>query len=247
MRINLRMLLPLALLAGLTYVCGVPRIALAQENPNGSQSQAQQQSTSPGAELAKETREAEGEDENGKLKQSAAVRIVGKLTGLGPHGAYLVCVVFNFAVIVAFILYMGRKSLPGFFRDRTASIQKAMEEAKRASEDANRRLKDVEARLSRLDSEIAELRATGDKEIAAEEERIKAAAAEDARKIVEAASQEIAAAGKAARRELTAFAADLAVKLAAKQIHVDGPTDQALVRNFAQQLAADKGGQKEVR
>ena len=59
-----------------------------------------------------------------------------------------------------------------------------------------------------------------------------------------AAEQEIAAAAKAARRLLTAHAADLAVGLAQKQIHVDASTDQALVRNFAVQLstASDNPG-----
>jgi len=50
-------------------------------------------------------------------------------------------------------------------------------------------------------------------------------------------------AAKAARRELKAYAADLAVSLATKQIHVDPATDQALLRNFAQQLSAN-GGEK---
>ena len=45
--------------------------------------------------------------------------------------------------------------------------------------------------------------ANAEKEAAAEEARIKAAAEEDARKIVESAEQEIAAAAKLARRELT--------------------------------------------
>jgi len=71
-----------------------------------------------------------------------------------------------------------------------------------------------------------------------------AAAEEDARKIIASAEQEIAAAAKAARRQLTAHAADLAVGLAAKQIRVDAATDQALVRDFAAQLgsASDKSG-----
>jgi F-type H+-transporting ATPase subunit b len=56
---------------------------------------------------------------------------------------------------------------------------------------------------------------------------------------VESAEQEIVAATKAARRELTAFTADLAVSLAARQIRVDASTDQKLVRNFAQQLSKD--------
>ena len=88
------------------------------------------------------------------------------------------------------------------------------------------------------------MRDAAEKEGVAEEARIKAAAEEDARKIVASAEQEIAAAAKAARRQLTAHAADLAVGLAQKQIHVDAATDQALVRNFAGELgsAAENSG-----
>jgi F0F1-type ATP synthase membrane subunit b/b' len=57
---------------------------------------------------------------------------------------------------------------------------------------------------------------------------------------VESAQQEIAAAAKSARRELTAYAADLAVGLAQKQIHVDAATDQALVRRFAEELGGSE-------
>jgi len=53
---------------------------------------------------------------------------------------------------------------------------------------------------------------------------------------VESAQHEIAAAGKAARRELMAYAADLAVALAQKQIHVDAATDHALVQRFTGEL-----------
>jgi F-type H+-transporting ATPase subunit b len=155
--------------------------------------------------------------------------------------AYWVCVLLNFVVIAGAILWLSKKNLPGLFRNRTASIQKAMEEARKTSEDANRRLAEVEARLSKLDVEIAGMRAAAEREAATEEQRIKAATEEDARKIVESAEQEIMAAAKSARRELTAYAADLAVSLAKKQIHVDAATDQALLRNFAQQLPTNSG------
>jgi F-type H+-transporting ATPase subunit b len=191
-----------------------------------------------GQQLVKESREAAGEDDNSKLKHSGSVRLVSKLTGLDLESSYWLCMVLNFAVIAGVIFWFSRKSLPGIFRNRTASIQKAMEEARKASEDANRRLGDIESRLSRLDAEIGEMRASVEREAAAEEERIKAAAAEDARKIIASAEAEIAAAAKSARRELTAYAADLAVALARKQIQVDAATDQALVRSFAQHIAA---------
>ena len=189
--------------------------------------------------LAKESREAAGEDDQSQFKHSPSVQLVARLTGLDLEHAYWVCVLLNFVVIGAAIFWLLKKNLPGVFRDRTASIQKAMAEAQKASQDANRRLAEIEARLSRLDVEIGGMRATAEKEVAAEEQRIKAAAEEDRRKIVESAEQEIAAAAKSARRELTAYAADLAVTLAQNQIRVDPATEQALLRDFANQLSVD--------
>ena len=189
--------------------------------------------------------EPAGGDETAQFKHSGSVHLLARLTHLSDDAAYWLAVLINFAIVAAVIVWASKKNLPAVFRNRTASIQKSIEEARRASEDANRRLADIESRLSRLGDEIAQMRVTSEKEAAAEEERIKKAAEEDAKRIVESAEQEITAAAKAARRELTSYAADLAVTLAAKQIHVDAPTDQALVRRFASQLANGKGGKKD--
>lgn len=193
--------------------------------------------------LAHESREAAGEekDETAEFKQSASVSLVSRITGLNLQQSYWFCVVLNFVVVAAAIVWAGKKYLPGAFRARTAAIQKAMQEAQKASEEARRKLAEIESRLAKLDSEIAAMREAAEKEAAAEETRIKAATEDDARKILASAEQEIAAAAKAARRELTAHAADLAVSLAQKQIRVDAATDQALVRNFAGQLGTATG------
>ena len=185
-----------------------------------------------------------GEDETVQFKHSASVQLLARITGLSLDGAYWLAVILNFAIVVGIIVWASKKNLPVMFRNRTASIQKSLEEARKASEDANRRLSDVESRLGHLDDEIHQMRAASEKEAAAEEERIKASAAEEARRISESATQEITAATKAARRELTAYAADLAVSLASKQIHVDTSTDRALVRRFAQQISNDGGSRK---
>jgi len=197
-----------------------------------------------GRQLAEESRQAAGEDETAKFKQSPSVRLVAKLTGLSLQHAYWLSVVLNFAVIAGVLVWAGKKYLPGFFRLRAAQIQSAIAEARQASQEANRRLADIEARLSHLDAEIAQLRATAEKEATAEEARIRAAAEEDARKIVQSTEQEIAAAAKAARRELAAYAATLGVSLAAKRIQIDRPTDQGLVRDFTAQLSAEAGPRK---
>jgi len=197
----------------------------------------------PAQELAHETREAAGEeDETAEFKQSASVQWIAKMTGMSVNHAFLLSDILNFIVIAALIIWAGRKYLPGMFSSRTAAIQKAMQEAQKASEEARRRLAEIESRLMRLDGEIGMMRNAAEKEAAAEEARIQAAAQEDARKMVESAQQEIASAAKTARRELTAYAADLAVTLAQKQIHVDAATDRTLVRNFSDELGSSTGG-----
>jgi F-type H+-transporting ATPase subunit b len=181
--------------------------------------------------------QSSSEDETAQFKHSPSVRRLARITGLSDVGAFWLAVFINFAIVVGVVAWLWNKNVPAAFRNRTALIQKSIEDARRASEDANRRLSEVEARLGRLDEEISSMRALSEKEAAAEEERIKAAAAEDAHRIAESARQEIEAAVKSARRELTAYAADLAVSLATKQIRVDVTADQALVRRFAQQLS----------
>ena len=218
--------------------------ASAQSQPENSDSRHE----SYARELAKKTNEEAGqEDEQDQFKHSPSVQFIAKLTGMSLDHAYWLCVVLNFAVIAIALFWAAKRNLPGMFRNRTADIQKAMREARIASEDANKRLAEIESRLSRLDSEIGTMRAHAEKESVAEELRIKASAEEDARRIVESAEQEIAAATKAARRALTAYAADLAVALATRQIHVDSPTDQALVRSFAKGLGDNGGGPGKAR
>jgi F-type H+-transporting ATPase subunit b len=220
--------------------------ARAQTTSSGDSVRAEHSAGTASTAPAKASRgPAAEDDEQAQFKHSWMVEWVAKLTGLSLEGAYWLCVVLNFAIVAGAIGYFSKQNLPGMFRNRTASIQKAMQEARRASEDANRRLAEIETRLSRLDTEIAGMRSAAEKQALTEEARIKAAAEEDGRKIVESAEQEIAAAAKSARRELTSYAANLAVALAARQIKVDPATDQALVRSFAQELSAknSNGGQ----
>ena len=238
----------IAILAPLTFA-QTPGPGKESDNSSLSEGPPKRQAKKPenpgfAQQLARETREAAGEeDDTAAFKSSPSVVFLARITGLGLRHAYWLAVLLNFLVIAAVLFWAARKYMPGAFRARTAAIQQAMQEARRASEDANRRLADVEARLAKLGDEIAAMKASGEADLAAEEARIKAAAEDDARKIVESAEQEIAAAAKAARRDLTSYAADLAISLAKKQIHVDPATDSSLVRNFSDRLAgADSAG-----
>ena len=215
-----------------------------RKSPSSSESHEASGQTTSGKETS--NKETSNEDETAQFKHSASIRLLAKITGLSLDGAYWLAVLLNFATVAGVIAWFSRKNLPAVFRNRTASIQKSLEEARRASEEANRRLSEIESRLGRIDEEISQMRAASEKEAAAEEERIRAAAAEDARRFSASVEQEIATAVKSARRDLTVYAADLAVSLASKQIHVDTPTDQALVRRFAQQLSSDGAPGKKV-
>jgi len=231
--------------------------AAPQDNSSGqsqsAQSQAAGQSVQPvaspqpphesiGRELATETREAEGdEDQATKLKHSAVVGKLGKLLGLDVHSASLLSLCLNFAIIAFVIIWFARKYLPAVFRARNTSIRRALEEARAASQEAGQRLTEIENRLRQMDAEISHMRASAEKEAEGEEARIKQAAEGDLRKIVESAEQEIAAAAKLVRRELSVHTADLALALARKQIRVDADTDQVLVRDFAAKLTANAG------
>ncbi|MGA3089856.1 MAG: ATP synthase F0 subunit B [Terriglobales bacterium] len=204
-------------------------------------SQAGPEHQSIAGELAKQEREATGaepEEEYGNLKHAAAIRWIARETGLSVHGAHLLALWLNFAVIVIVVFWAATKSLPGVFRNRSASLQQALDEARHASQDASRRLGDIETRLRQLDVEIGQMQAAAEKEAQAEEARIQKAAEEDIRKVVLAAEQEIATAAKLARRELSTHTAGLAINLARQQINVDSNTDQVLVRSFASQLVS---------
>ncbi len=163
----------------------------------------------------------------------------GHSLGIGPKTSFTISIAFNFAALFAFFYLLGKSKLPQAFRERTAAIQRGIKEAQTASADASRRLSDIEARLNKLGAEVEAIRASAEQEAAAEEARIRQAAEEDKQKIVEAAETEIEAIARNARRELKGYAASLAVDLAAQRIHVDEPTDRALVREFADQLGKD--------
>lgn len=212
-----------------------------QASPEHPQKAASQ---TPGQQLAHASNQAaEGEsDETAQFKHSPVVRWMSKHLGISETAEYWVLYTIDFLIIALAIGWIWKKNIPGAFRARTASIRKTMDEAQAASADANRRLSDIEGRLAKLDQEIASMRAAAEQEAAAEEARIRAAADEESRRIVEGAQAEIESASRVAQRDLKAYAAELAVALAEKRIQVDPTTDRALVQKFSRELGTGNGG-----
>lgn len=206
------------------------------QNPSSSSASSQRPQGEPS--IREKENQAERE-ESEDIQDSATIRWISGHTGMTTRQTFWVCTLINFAIVVFAAVYLLRKLLPGMFKSRTESIQKHLEEARRTSEEARSRLTEVEARLSRLDVEIEAMRRQAEENARAEDRRIMAESEQERQRIVTTAEQEIAMAAGTARRELQAYAAELAVDLAAKKIRVGADTDQALVRDFTSWLGKD--------
>jgi F-type H+-transporting ATPase subunit b len=117
----------------------------------------------------------------------------------------------NFAIVAAVLIWVFAKKLPSWFRGNAEKISSAITKATAAKEEAERQVREAEAKLANLKQEIAALQATAKREGIEEGERIRALAQSDAKKVGAAAQAEIEAAERAARLELKALAASLAV------------------------------------
>jgi len=144
----------------------------------------------------------------------------------------------NFAIVAGLLLWVCLKKAPAFFGGRAAAISSAITKASGVKATADAQLREAEGKLANLQKEVDELRAFAGKEAAAEVERIRAVTQSDAQKIAAAAKAEIEATERAARLELKAIAAKLAVdgaeSLLAKQLTPQA--QESLISNFVKSL-----------
>jgi len=128
----------------------------------------------------------------------------------------------NFAIVAGLIAWVFLKLTPSFFRKNADAISSAITKATATKAEAERQLQEAEGKLARLEQEVARLRATAQREAAAEAERLRALTQLEMQKVGLAAKAEIEAAERAARLELKVIAANLAVdgaeSLLAKQL-----------------------------
>jgi F-type H+-transporting ATPase subunit b len=144
----------------------------------------------------------------------------------------------NFAIVAGLLGWVFLKLTPPIFRKRAESIGSAITQATAAKTEADRQLQDAEGKLARLQQEVTQLRATAEREGIAETERLRSATQDEVQKIGAAGKAEIEAAERAARMELKAMAANLAVdgaeSLLANQLTPQ--TQEALVSAFVKTL-----------
>lgn len=178
---------------------------------------APQEQTSPAAEAAEQGKEAEA---------GGWLPVVAKA--------------FNFAVLVAVLVYFLKAPLLAYLNGRITRVRQDLVAAAETRETATRQLADIQARLKALPAEIEALKRRGAEEIAAERIRIEQAAEAERQRLLQHTAREIEMKFRVARRELIEHAADLAVQLASERVRRSiTPEDQArLFDRYASQLQA---------
>jgi F-type H+-transporting ATPase subunit b len=231
-------------LAILTIGVGVvPQRILAQE-PAGEfkpETAAPQSSAAP-SESGHPSALSEEEQQNQAFRlEGPVVKWTAQTLHLSIETTADIYEVINFLIIGLAIVLPLYRFLPKYLRQRKEKLRSDLESARVASEDAKARLSAVEDKLSKIDVEIQKFRSEVEAESKQDEARIKASLAEESKRIVESAEQEISMAAAQARRGLRHFAADLAVDQAAKQMVLTPETDRALIAEFVGDVVRNGG------
>jgi F-type H+-transporting ATPase subunit b len=146
----------------------------------------------------------------------------------------------NFIILVGGLGYLLRKPAAEFFGTRTNSIRKGLEEGRKALEASQAQMRVVEEKLKGLEAEIAAFKASAQREMEAERQRLKQAGEEEAARILESARNQTAVAVRAAKLELKRYAAQKSVDLAAEmiQFRLDDSGRKRLVTQFESTIGA---------
>jgi len=144
----------------------------------------------------------------------------------------------NFAIVFGAIAYFAKKYGGPAFRANAEEIAKKIEEGARAREAAEKQKQEMAAKLANLPKDIEQMKAEAKRDADLEAQRLRALAREEAQKIEKSALGEIAAAERAARLELKALAARMAVDKAEALLRqkLTPTAEQKLFHTFVAEL-----------
>lgn len=153
----------------------------------------------------------------------------------------------NFIILAGVLGSFIYKKAGAFFRSRTEAIRQGIEEADRLRREAEQRAAEIERRMNNLQADIDSLRKAAREEMAAENERLRRETEESLQKIRKQAEQEIASAAKAARHQVRAHAAELALELAAGKIRagLSPAADDLMIASFLNEVDRTPSGKSE--
>jgi len=149
----------------------------------------------------------------------------------------------NFAILAVGLGFIAVKALGPQFRAKKLEILEGMEEGARRAEAAAERAAEVDRKMAGLRADVEAMRAAAQHAMESEAQRIGEETKQRLAKVAHATELEIASAAKAARQELRATAAMLALELARQKVKaaMDEPTQAALVSRFTRGLDRAQG------
>jgi len=228
LRLHIRSFLTGLLLAALLGLVAMPTAGALSEAPAGHAGSA----PAPAS---------HDEDDINQFLHAPIVQSIAQTLHLSTDTTAQIFQFINSTILIGVILFFVFKALPKAIRNRTATIQKKLIEARSATEMANERLSVIEAKLAKIGDDIDAIRQQTERESLEDEKRIKQALEEERARIVKSAEQEIVSASAAAQRELKRFAAGLAIDRAASKIQLTAESDKALIEGFGKELAGRFG------
>src|SRR2546421_7292827 len=130
----------------------------------------------------------------------------------------LIVQLINFVILLVILTRLLYKPFLAKMQERTAAIQKSLEEAQAARAEAARQQEENEARLRAAHAEAAAIRAQALKEAAEEQKRLVGAARAESQRLIDSARAQLEADVRRARDELRREVAELATAVAEKLI-----------------------------
>lgn len=218
-----RIFLPCAITLVVLLAGATLSVAQPQEHAPAAPS-TPQPSEQPGHEV-KEGAVAEGHTAEGEHEE-----------GLLPTIARLL----NFAILVGILVYFLRSPLLSYLASRGQQIRSDLVTAADLRRQAETQLAEIDRKMKALPGELEALRQQGAADVAAEEERIRAAAEADRSRLLEHMRRDVEMQVRIARRTLMQEAAVLATQVARQRIEATiTPDDQMrLIDRYTQQLGA---------
>jgi F-type H+-transporting ATPase subunit b len=126
--------------------------------------------------------------------------------------------ILNFSILMALLIGFGRKPIKEFFKTRTETIKKGLDEAREAKELAQKALDEVREKFNAKDKEIEEIISASTRSGEKEKERLLADGERLSNALLEQTKANIDFELKQAREAIMAEAVELAMELAEKKI-----------------------------
>jgi F-type H+-transporting ATPase subunit b len=200
---------------GILISLGMPAVVLAQaETPPATEE----------TRAAEETHAADEAHAAAEEHAGGAMDVVARLV--------------NFSILVGTLVYLLRSPFAAYLTERSTQIRSDLVNAAEMKQTAAAQIEEIDRKMAALPGELEALRGQGAQEIAAEQARIRAAAAAERDRLLDQARRDIDQQVKIAERELVNHAADLAIGLAGDRIRktITDEDQKRLADRYVQQL-----------